>query len=77
MVDLVTLKPNATKVRTCGDTQFKCWLIMSWGRWEKKQGEQEVQMREAGYLTFCKYKQTHAKSTCTVSSLLAQHIAVI
>lgn len=33
--------------------------------------------KETGYLTFCKYKQTHAKSTCTVSSLLAQHIAVI
>lgn len=33
--------------------------------------------KETEYLTFCKYKQTHAKSSYTISSLLAQHIAVI
>lgn len=33
--------------------------------------------KDTGYLTFRKYKQTHAKSSYLISSLLAQHIAVI
>lgn len=42
MVDLVTLSQILLKSEHIGTQN----LIMSWGRWGKRQGEQEVQMRE-------------------------------